>query len=166
MWSFLQRFINDSRGKAGLHYRTGFVHTYFLCCFYCTLYIFPWKNYTSSTARVFGICILNFLTIDLIFQPLFCTVTKCCEYMLCLTEAVEQLPVQNSMHCKWEKVSGMIEGIETEKQRSSIATSGDEILTQDKIGVQCENETKKMSKESFKENWAKDGSWNKVQTNV
>lgn len=46
----------------------------------------------------------------------------------------------------------MIEGIETEKQRSSVATSGDEILTQDKIGVQCENETKKMSKESFKEN--------------
>lgn len=46
----------------------------------------------------------------------------------------------------------MTEGRETEKQRSSIGTSGDDILIQDKIGVQCENETKQMSKESFKEN--------------
>lgn len=65
------------------------------------LYIFPWKNYTSSTAKVFRICILNFLTIDvLIFQPLSCTVLKCYEYMLRFIEAVEQLPVQNSIRCK------------------------------------------------------------------
>lgn len=44
----------------------------------------------------------------------------------------------------------MIGSIETGKQRSSRGTSGDEILTRDRIGNQCENETTKCPKKALK----------------